>query len=113
MRKHGCIIAFALVVLLPVATYKFAEWRFEMSRIPDGLSIHGAQYQSEESWGFGPGGNETGFVIYRLDEDQAEALIAKTAALANTASIEAATGKSEAVYGEWRQTPIDIRAVCV
>ena len=42
-----------------------------MSVIPDALHVSSISYREEESWGFGPGGNEAGIWIYPLSEEVA------------------------------------------
>lgn len=65
--------AFLLLVgfltLAPVAAYKFYERRFNMNHVPDALGVSAISYELQESWGFGPGGNEAGILVYPLSEE--------------------------------------------
>ena len=45
-----------------------------LSHVPDGLRVRRVLYAKEESWGFGPGGNEAGIVAYPLSENTAKAI---------------------------------------
>lgn len=61
----------ALVVVGAVA----AKWRFDayrhaydLSFVPDALGVTTLSYISEKSMGFGPGGNESGILVYPLPE---------------------------------------------
>lgn len=64
---------FLLAVLIgaPVLMFKNYEKRFMLSFVPDALQVTSVVYTTEESWGFGPGGNETGIRVYRLPEQVA------------------------------------------
>ena len=37
--------------------------------VPAGLSVSQVMFAREETWGFGPGGNETGVIIFKLPVD--------------------------------------------
>lgn len=39
--------------------------------VPEGLAVSEIIYAREDSWGFGPGGNETGVVVFGLSPDVA------------------------------------------
>ena len=56
------------LVFAPVAAYKVYERRFNMNHVPDALGVHAISYELQESWGFGPGGNEAGILVYPLSE---------------------------------------------
>jgi len=103
----GCLVALALVVATPVIAWKFFAYFVEMNRIPDGLSINGKIHGEEQTFGFGPGGAETGLAIYVLSSDDAERLKAQNATLIDSDRIGAAMGQS-GKFGAWRRTPIDV-----
>ena len=67
------IWAFLLLVgfltIAPVAGYKFYERRFNMNHVPDAVGVSAISYELQESWGFGPGGNEAGILVYPLSEE--------------------------------------------
>ncbi|KQQ53600.1 hypothetical protein ASF84_17445 [Pseudomonas sp. Leaf127] len=64
----------SIVFLLLVLTCGAAAWWaveqhekvFRLSFVPDALGVTAVTYFSEESWGFGPGGNESGIRVYPL-----------------------------------------------
>jgi hypothetical protein len=59
------LLLFGLFVV-PFGIYKNYEKSFMLSFVPDALQIESISYHEEESWGFGPGGNEAGIRVYRL-----------------------------------------------
>lgn len=70
-RKLPKPIFIALIVTLiavPVARFKIYERRFMLTAVPDALDVSTIAYSKEESWGFGPGGNEAGIRVYPLPE---------------------------------------------
>lgn len=52
----------------PYIAWKVYEHRAVLARVPPPLEVASVEYRLEEPWGFGPGGNETGFVVYRLSD---------------------------------------------
>lgn len=68
-RKFSALVL-ALVASL-VVTYKIYERNFMLSVVPDALGATTIAYSSEESWGFGPGGNEAGIRVFPLPETTA------------------------------------------
>lgn len=65
----ACIfVAVALWVAL-----RSTETRHWLSRLPPGLGVEKVLYTENESWGFGPGGNESGVVLYELPSHVSDA----------------------------------------
>ena len=62
----GAVAALGLCAWL--ADSFFLE-RHRLSFVPTGLDVSRVLYAKEDAWGFGPGGNETGVVVYALSED--------------------------------------------
>ena len=60
-----------LVLTIAVVGFsvKSCERRWQMGHVPVALNISEIIYSKEESWGFGPGGNESGVVVYKLPEE--------------------------------------------
>lgn len=96
----ACALAIRLAYLHTLNEYR-------LSLVPDALQVTSIVYVMEESWGFGPGGNETGILVYRLP--------AATAALAGTGLgfFENMPGNSATAgrrwrgsYSDWKETPI-------
>ncbi len=69
LRFKRFLLLVASLALVPTATWKFYERKFNLEVIPDALEVRTVSYRNEESWGFGPGGNEAGILIYPLPED--------------------------------------------
>jgi hypothetical protein len=66
-RASAAVFLVALFV-----TFKFMEWRFRLSHVPEGLGVSTVLYAHEQSWGSPflplPGDNETGVIVYELPE---------------------------------------------
>ena len=75
-----------------------------MERVPAGLDVIEIVYENEEARGFGPGGNESGLVVYRMtgeSAEQARQVIAEE-------ECRFAPRNENRSYGEWRRTPVDL-----
>ncbi len=108
--RHGCLGCFGLFMALFVAGYvalKVYEHRFEQYLFPARIEVTSTIYRVEENWGFGPGGNETGVIVYGLDEATSKRLQQTGRSLVDDRSIRAAVGGANRDYYEWKQTPID------
>lgn len=66
-RSYFCLFI-ALLLAGPVSAFKIYERSFMLSIVPDALGVNSILYREEESWGFGPGGNEAGIRVYPLAE---------------------------------------------
>lgn len=62
----------APILVVPFAACKVYERNFMLSVVPDALHVASVSYSQEESWGFGPGGNEAGIRVYPLPEKVAD-----------------------------------------
>lgn len=62
------LLIIGFLVAAPVAAYKNFERRFYLSHVPDALAVSTITYELQESWGFGPGGNEAGILVYPLSD---------------------------------------------
>lgn len=63
------LLLLAVICLAPYLAYKHTERRWQLQAVPDALQVTTVAYSREESWGFGPGGNEAGFRAYPLPPD--------------------------------------------
>lgn len=64
-------------LFLPVALALFLGWFIADSlhalrALPPAIGANTVDYARNETWGFGPGGNETGFNVIRLSDDEAD-----------------------------------------
>lgn len=105
------IIAASVIILSALAVknrFENYELDFMLSFVPDALNVHSVLYAKEESWGFGPGGNEAGVRVYPLAEVDAR-LVREGGAdyLANLPPNQSQDGRRwRGVYREWQETPI-------
>ncbi len=66
-----------LLLLMPLLLwfgFKVLERQFLLQRLPPELGVNVVLYEASEAWGFGPGGNETGVVLYALPNGVADAI---------------------------------------
>ncbi|WP_425051834.1 hypothetical protein [Psychromarinibacter sp. S121] len=63
-----------LVVLVLLGAWHALQWNFYRGALPEGLGIWWRSYAQNRTWGFGPGGNETGFNEFILPDAAAERL---------------------------------------
>lgn len=61
----GAIVV-ALMVGLPWAGCQLYIRDHHLSFVPEAMSVSNVLYVSEKSWGFGPGGNETGLLVFEM-----------------------------------------------
>lgn len=105
----GCLAVVAGIAALLFLAFKVCERQFERDRIPSRLEVSKTPFQVEESWGIGPGGNETGLVVYELENGVSRRLIEERKSLNSDATIRASFGDSDRGYFEWKRTPVDIK----
>ena len=67
-------LTFAAVCVGLLGISGWLHHRHLLGAAPQGLGVSRVLYSSERRWGFGPGGNATGVVVYGLDESAAEAV---------------------------------------
>lgn len=63
------LLVLASLILVLVSTWKHYEQEFALQVVPDALQVRSIIYANEESWGFGPGGNEAGILFYPLSDE--------------------------------------------
>lgn len=78
----------------------------EAQRIPSRLSPVERTYDSEISLGIGPGANEAGLAIYRLQNDAVKRLKAARLASSNSEALQKVFGSSRWNNGKWKATPL-------
>jgi hypothetical protein len=81
IKRVGVVFVVFGLSALPFAGQFFMKAAQTTSRIPEPLHASKVVFEVEENLGFGPGGNETGFVVYELKnkstqwlQDQGQAL---------------------------------------
>ena len=107
-HRKWYLCASLAITLAMVFMWRQFEQRHALSVVPDGLHVTSMSYAAEESWGFGPGGNETGIRVYPLSAQVARAV--GEDGLAYFASMPPNRGRDsrawEGVYSSWHATPI-------
>jgi hypothetical protein len=101
------LIVFAVLVSSSVIYYKHFEKQLRLSYVPEGLKVEKIIYASEESWGFGPGGNETGVIVYELPDTIGEQI--SKVGIDYFSSLPPQSGDSHDWHGrfeKWYSTPI-------
>src|SRR5690606_27139699 len=77
-----------------------------LGHVPGAVGVTGVMYVSEESWGFGPGGNEAGFLTYALPESTAKQIghegLGWFDRLQDGHRSEGWRGR----FGDWHRTPV-------
>jgi len=88
--------------------WKFYERQVVLEFVPQALGVRTVSYRLQESWGFGPGGNEAGILFYPLSEDIAQAV--GRGGINYLARLPANTDQNSrdwrGSYEHWSETPI-------
>jgi hypothetical protein len=108
LPKFMFIALIFTLVAVPVVSFKMYERRLMLSVVPDALDVSAIAYSKEESWGFGPGGNEAGIRLYPLPEHVSKEIEARRIDFFNT--MPPNTDQNErgwrGRYTNWEETPI-------
>jgi hypothetical protein len=98
----------ALLIVIPLAAFKTYERNFMLSVVPEALQVNSIVYSKEESWGFGPGGNEAGIRTYPLKGEIANLISIQGIEFFNSmpANQKQANRDWRGRYGDWAETPI-------
>ena len=97
-----------LLVTSPIVAFKIYERDFMLSVVPDALKIRSISYSEEESWGFGPGGNEAGIRVYPLSEEIANQITERGIEFLNNlpANKNQQNRRWRGRYESWNETPL-------
>jgi hypothetical protein len=98
-------VALAVMLAVMVPGWQALQYWWRLGLAPAGLDIWLVLYSQEETWGFGPGGNETGVIVYKLPEAAATRVAAGGAPYLTTLS-NASESAGRGRYQNWRATPI-------
>ena len=91
--------------------FKYIEAKHHLGLVPLRLRVEKVLYFEEQSWGFGPGGNETGVIEYELPEDiaaQIDKIGIRFFAMSTPQTADAFDPSGQ--YQTWQQTPILLNA---
>jgi hypothetical protein len=101
------VLAIAGVTLaVPYAWYRFALHQHRIALVPADLHVSTILYAVEESWGFGPGGNEVGLIVYDLPAATAQALRAGGISYFGRADNKALRHDRQRSFAVWSATPM-------
>lgn len=85
----------SLALIAGLSSYA-VSWNHYRAQLPPGLGLWWRVYAQNRTWGFGPGGNETGFNAFVLPAGAAERVRSGGTALLARLAPES----------EWRETPV-------
>lgn len=104
---------FLLLILILMAglfwAFKDYERAFKLSVVPDALHVDSISYSAEESWGFGPGGNEAGIRVYPLTDQVARQITEQGLEFFRNMSPNQDQGDRQwrGQYDNWSETPVE------
>lgn len=88
--------------------FYYVRW-WHLSFVPPAMGVSSILYVKEEAWGFGPGGNETGVIVYELPEEAAEDIRRVGMQYFTALPVKHHTQGFEGwngVYDTWQPTPV-------
>lgn len=104
--SRGWLIAFSLLAFILVG-FKGCMYNHHLSLVPQGLGIWRVVYSKEESWGFGPGGNESGVIVYALSDSVSDTIKERGISYLNgLQQVRAIRAGSTSYNLEWKETPL-------
>ena len=77
LRKFLSLLTLLNIFVLGLLFVGFKIWekQAQLNNVPKAFGVSKIIYKAEESWGFGPGGNETGLIVYELPQSTATRVI--------------------------------------
>lgn len=102
------LVASALLFVCLHAGWSSLEDRYRLAFVPDGLHVRHIEYANEASWGFGPGGNEAGILVYSLPSGIADRIDAGGVSFLAGLRDHRRTQPSEwqGRFEDWKPTPV-------
>ncbi|AFY94074.1 hypothetical protein [Chamaesiphon minutus] len=97
------LLSIPLSVLLAVVFISM-EREHRLSFVPEKLSVSNIVYTKEEVFGFGPGGNETGVLVYELPDKIASDI--EKIGIEYFVNLTPRQGNNSDLYRKWQKTPI-------
>jgi hypothetical protein len=102
---------FAATLLVTCLLLLLQAWttKHRLRSIPPSWGVTTILYAEEEAWGIGPGGNESGLIVYQLPRKfSAQLTSIGPQFLATRTDAAQSTGGSKirSSYNNWRETPI-------
>jgi len=101
----GITIVFLVSLVGMYFYFRTYEQTFYLNHIPQEMGVTKILYQKTDSWGFGPGGNETGVVVFELPENSAKTIESAGRDFFNVISKED-TPRNEYIRkcGDWQES---------
>lgn len=108
LTRGWFVLLVSFLIASPVVAFKIYERDFKLSVVPDALQVNSITYSEEESWGFGPGGNEAGIRVYPLSEEIANQITKRGIEFFNNlpANKNQQNRRWRGRYSLWNQTPV-------
>lgn len=99
-----------LLTVVGVTICGFLAWKAFLYQnhlrfVPEDMGVLWVRYVAEESWGFGPGGNETGIIVYDMPDKVREVLIEQGISWLNALPPNSWSGW-QGRYRNWKSTPV-------
>lgn len=106
-RSHFFLLL-SLLMAGSFVAFRVYEQDFKLSVVPDALHVSTLSYSEEESWGFGPGGNEAGIRVYPLPEREANQMSERGIEFFKKLprNQHQSDRKWRGMYEQWSETPI-------
>ena len=108
LRPRHFLLLLGSLILIPVYTWKHYEQEFALQAVPDALQVRSIIYANEESWGFGPGGNEAGIRFYPLSDEVSSRIQRGGVSYLDhlPPNKDQASRSPRGSYTQWSETPI-------
>lgn len=101
MKRSGKVAKWSFAVLATLwAAWVMPERVFVLAKMPSGVGAWFVSYADNRTYGFGPGGNETGFNVILLTRSGAARVAQGGAGYLNRENADATRGK-------WTETPVE------
>ena len=101
----GCLGTLAVSIMVCVIGWETLQYSWYQSLLPAGIEAPLVEYKRFRNYGFGPGGDEAGLIVYRMSERSAR-LLERDGIDHLLRAAEAEPGRSRRTYWEWRATPV-------
>lgn len=107
MLHRAALLSIPTAIVAVCIFVKSCEKRHHLSFVPAGLHVTTVLYTEENSAGFGPGGNESGILVYELPESSAAAVqLGGTAHLRMMQDRPRDANDWHGLYKGWQPTPV-------
>lgn len=97
-----------IVVLICIVTLlcMYVEKNRHLKFMPEAFKVEKVLYAKEDSWGFGPGGAETGIIVYELPDTAAKKITQGELSYLSTLYDKGKYPDMSNWYQGWKETPI-------